>query len=125
MLSVLLFTLRSQKTRSHFVQVPYDRSVSPSFGKSTNYNEVCDFLFTDLLDIVDFDLRNAIFTVGAHLRQQHVGTPIGGILSTVYAVLTCAFAEHKWVCSLGTDVHYFSSVRYVDDGAVAIAFSKS
>ena len=93
------------------------------FWKSTNYNEVCEFLFRDLLDIIDFDLKNVIFTVGVHIRQQNVEAPIGGILSAVYAILTCALAEHNWVCSIGTDLHFLSSVRYVDDGIVAIAYS--
>ena len=30
-------------TRSHYARVPYDKSVDPSFGKSTNYNDVAIF----------------------------------------------------------------------------------
>ena len=77
-----------------------------------------------MLDIVDLDLKKCNHYCWVHFHQQNVGAPIDGVLSTVYAILTCAFAEHNWVCSIGTDIHFLSSVRYIDDGTVAIAFSK-
>jgi hypothetical protein len=109
-------------TRSRFVRVPKDKSLRCSFGKSSNKFETDHITFDQIFEVVQFDIKNAFFTVGDHIFRQVNGVPIGGILSTAEAIATCAVAEYKWLASLGNNVRYFKAVRYVDDVCGVIAY---
>lgn len=46
---------------------------------------------------------------------------MGGFISSAEAVITCAYAEHQWLSSLGVDSH-LSACRYIDDLRSVIAY---
>jgi hypothetical protein len=59
-----------------------------------------NFTFNDLLAYIDFELRNAIFTVGNKVYRQKQGLPMGGFLSAGLAVIFTMYCEnampHLW-----------------------------
>jgi hypothetical protein len=112
---VFLIDYARQLTRSQYVRVPNDKSRPCAFGRSANTFDVAEITFTQIFEIVSFDIRSAVFTLGSHLFLQKSGAPIGGVLSTAEAIATCVHAEHVWHSSLGVDAMFIRVVRYVDD----------
>lgn len=53
-----------------------------------------NFSFNDVLAYVNFELENALFSVGNSLYKQTNGLPMGGFLSAGLAVLHSMYAEH-------------------------------
>lgn len=109
-------------TRSKFVRVPKSAELKPSFGKSANKFTTSEISFEQIMGVVRFDLDYAFFSVGTHVVQQKKGAPIGGVISSAYAIVTCAVSEHKWLTSLGADSRLIDMTRYVDDTAGMIAY---
>jgi hypothetical protein len=84
-----------------------------------SYTELYDFIMIDITTliptIVQFDLANILFALGAKLiLQQLIGCPMGGFLSAFYAIITCAYYESKFHSSLISNSHIFAA-RYMDD----------
>jgi hypothetical protein len=113
-----------KQTRSQFIRVPNEKSRKPAFGKSANRFEVSHITFQQITDVVAFDIRSAIFTLGNITFIQREGAPIGGVLSTAEAIATCAYAECLWHTSLGPDARFIRAIRYVDDIFLLTAFSR-
>ena len=112
-------------TRSVFVRLPKDKKVSCHWGKSSNLAEVLQISFQHIFEAVNFDLSHAIFTVGSQLTRQKQGAPIGGVMSTSLAIVTCVYSEIPFVSSLGVDVRFLRVIRYVDDITGVVAFLKN
>jgi hypothetical protein len=121
---IFVISQANDLTRSKFVRIPRDKALKCSFGKSSNRFETDHISFEQIFDVVDFDIRNAFFTVGDQIFHQINGAPIGGVLSTAEAIATCAAAEFKWLSSLGADARYLSAIRYVDDLCGIVAYRK-
>ena len=102
-------------TRSRFVRVPRDKVDRCSYGSSTNLYEVHQISFSQIKEVVKYDLQQAIFTVGKILMRQKEGAPIGGVLSTAMAIATCVFSECTFMLTLGADAKFLRVIRYVDD----------
>ncbi len=103
-------------SRSKFIKIPHDRSLKPSSGKSCNHHLYACLSSEIILSIVRFDLENAYFSVGSQcILRQKMSAPIGGVLSSIYAIIVCAYSEHRWLSSLGVDRRLICGVRYVDD----------
>jgi hypothetical protein len=84
-----------------------------------SYTELYDFIMIDITTliptIVQFDLANILFSLGAKIiLQQLIGAPMGGFLSAFYAIITCAYYESKFHSSLISNSHIFTG-RYMDD----------
>ena len=109
-------------TRSKYIRVPKDRNNSCGWGKSCNTFEVAEISFIQIIELVNFDLSNALFTVGNTLLKQKQGAPIGGVMSTALAITTCVYSENCFLQTLGVDSRYLRVLRYVDDisGVIAI-----
>lgn len=87
------------------------------------YNEDWRTLsFADLLQIVQFDLRNVLFTVGPAVFKQDTGAPIGGFISAFYGNTVCARSEHTYCSSLGTDRRLLHAMRCQDDLLAAVVY---
>ena len=112
-------------TRSKYVRVPNDRSMMCGWGKSCNTFEVAQISFTQITELVRFDLNNAIFSVGNTLLKQKQGAPIGGVMSTALAITTCVYSENCFLETLGVDSRYLRVLRYVDDISGVIAIPKN
>jgi hypothetical protein len=111
---LFLIDYARELTRSQYVRVPNDKSYPCAFGRSANKFDVAEITFSQIFEIVSFDIRSAVFTLGSHLFLQQSGAPIG-ILSTAEAIATCVHAEHVWHSSLGVDAMFIRVLRYVDD----------
>ena len=112
-------------TRSVYVRVPKDKKISCGWGMSNNISDVLQISFQQMSEVLNFDLGNAIFTVGSVLTKQKQGAPIGGVMSTALAIGTCVYCEIAFVETLGVDVHFLRVLRYVDDISGVIAFLKN
>jgi hypothetical protein len=78
--------------------------------------------FSDILNIIEFDLSNIVFTVGNIALKQNNGAPIGGFISAFYGNVVCARAEYQYCQSLGCDRRLLAARRCQDDlFAVAVA----
>lgn len=67
-------------TRRHEISVPISKNNDspPHLGRSSGKDhDRITFTFDELLDIVNFDLSNAVFCVGDTLLKQVVGIPMG------------------------------------------------
>ena len=115
----------AKRSRTEHVRVPNDREERVGFGKSLNTIESKHITFKQMMELSEYDLRNTVFTVGTIMLKQEKGAPIGGYLSTVYAVAVCIKHENEFIESLGADAKYLSLMRYIDDitGAIAITMS--
>jgi hypothetical protein len=95
------------------------------FGRTADTEDFIHLTLDDVAMIVDFDLRNSIFSVGARLfLQQSVGLPMGSPNSPALAVLVCVYFEYHFHVSLGASVKLFNGVRYMDDNINVAAYKK-
>ena len=66
-------------------------------------------------------LRNSVLGIKGELGKRLLGEPMGGFLSTFYAMLNFAYVEHKCVQPMFTRMGIPSGVkRYMDDIIVAL-----
>jgi hypothetical protein len=74
-----------------------------------------------VLEVVEFDLREAVMRCGVHLLWQIGGIPMGSFLSAIVAGLTVAVAEHRFYARLPPSLaERVGGIRFADDGLVAI-----
>jgi hypothetical protein len=82
------------------------------------------FLSLDfILSICKFDIYHAIFFFGPVLLLQILGIPMGSPLSPQLAIITCAYAEHKWSIAHLSWSSHLASVRFVDDLGIILAYN--
>jgi hypothetical protein len=76
-----------------------------------------------ILSICFFDIHHAIFFFGPVLLLQILGIPMGSPLSPQLAIITCAYAEHKWSIAHLSWSSRLASVRFVDDLGIILAYN--
>ena len=111
-------------TRRSNVCVPNRKTAACSFGTSTNSFESRTVSFAKIMEILRFDLSQAIFRLGDTLLKQKEGAPIGGILSTAMAICVCFYSEHHFYLTLRADERLFRHNRYVDDAWGIVAYDR-
>lgn len=111
-----LLALVGSKTRRKDIAAPRRGRKGTFVGRSSNTDAFVNFSLSDLRDIVEFDLDNAIFTVGDVILKQNVGIPMGSPISPVLATLVCSYSESMSISQrkhAGERRVY--GKRYVDD----------
>ena len=111
---------RSKRLRTWLTTSDFKRNASCSI-----------WTWSDILAVLDLDLRQPIIRLGNALFQQQIGAPIGGHLSKAIASAALAFAELKACQSLdklkqagfiplgaGSFCDFVAPARYVDDLAL-------
>jgi hypothetical protein len=89
-------------------------------GLSKRAGEVYITLRT-VLDLVTFDVQEAVMKCGQHLLWQREGVAMGSFLSAIISGITVAVAEHRFYARLPPDTaERVLGRRYADDGAVLI-----
>ena len=79
-------------------------------------DDIVIFTFDELIQIVHFDLNTAYSTVGKTILKQKHGCPIGGILSSFYANIYCAWREYFFIKQHEQNgIHRIYGIRQVDD----------
>jgi hypothetical protein len=76
-----------------------------------------------LRDIVEFVVRNCVFSIERSKAWQRVGIPMGAALSPPLAILVCAIQEHLFTATLGVGERFIRGCRYVDDLLYATIFN--
>ena len=116
----LLYDTKKSKTRDRkVISVPTCKSdKSIHFGRSTLTSEArFDLSYEDIIDIMNFDLNNSVFTIGTFTGKQTCGIPMGSPLSPALAVIVCAYYENKVfkkIKDLGW-TNKLMGTRYMDD----------
>ena len=109
---------RDDRRRSiHYNTISIHRRKRSDVHFGRNYNNIAYVTInvTTLLDVVDFDLNQCIFTIGDIISKQVDGIPMGGYLSAIMAIVTCSYSEYQFHSTLGVDVMYIRAIRYMDD----------
>jgi hypothetical protein len=89
-------------------------------------NDIVNFNFDQLLQIVHFDLDTAYSTVGKTILKQKHGCPIGGILSSFYANIYCAWREYLFIKQHEVNGHHrIHGIRQVDDLIMWVSYDKT
>jgi hypothetical protein len=86
---------------------------------------VITLTFTDIKNVVDFDLTYSYSKCGQIIMRQTGGCPIGGILSGIYAKIYCARDEYNFITKLkekSLDNRIFA-IRQMDDLLAFTAYS--
>lgn len=92
-----------------------------SNGRAINTFSSTSITLTQILEVVKFDLENAIFAVGSPERthntfRQTIGVPMGSPLSPALAKITCMFYENKLMQQLKHEnICYLEGLRFMDD----------
>jgi hypothetical protein len=73
--------------------------------------------------IILFDLSNIYYTLGEIVMQQVNGGPMGGFLTPIYAITTCAYHEYIFINNL-LDKRFLCAMRYMDDVFLCISYNK-
>ena len=69
-----------------------------------------------MLDIAQFSINNAFFTLGNKIIQQVHGIPMGDPLSPAICIATCAHMEMRWYDNLPKEIQeQVRFTRYLDD----------
>ena len=128
------------RSRHPTLSVPKYGSKGVYVGR-TNMTDEVYITFKEIIEIVKFDLENAIFTLGENITlQQLIGIPMGSPLSAALAPLVCIYFEHKLFTSLSRTTisspqdgnipmaEYTgltcTGVRYMDDQIAIAAYHK-
>ena len=118
----LLFDTSKTVRERKCVSVPVSSNDNnTTFGKSmASDNSKITLTYDELIDIMNFDLNNSVFTVGNTTKQQKCGIPMGSPLSPALAVIVCAYYEHLIFEKLrsykfSTWTNKVLGVRYMDD----------
>jgi len=93
-----------------------DKKDKPRRGKSYAQDRT-NFSIEDLKSIIDFDLDNAIFSLGEVILKQKKGIPMGSPLSPILAQLTCIYRENIYLGKKKKEgkLNDFRGIRYMDD----------
>ena len=82
----------------------------------TRDNTRITLTFKQMLDVVQFSLDNAFFTLGDKIIQQTHGIPMGDPMSPAICIATCAHIEMKWFDALPHEIKpHVRFTRYLDD----------
>jgi hypothetical protein len=93
------------------------------WGKATNELSV-NISFDDIINATNLDIDYAYAICGDVTIKQQAGCPIGGILSSNYANITCAKYEHEYL-QLNPDIaERIHAFRQMDDLGVIIVSNK-
>jgi hypothetical protein len=95
------------------------------FGRSYNRFTHTEIHISELVEIIEYDMNNVIFTLGNVTLRQINGIPMGGFISAPEAQLVCIYSEVQFNESLGIDQKYVSGIRYMDDLSIFIAYNKN
>ncbi|GBG65916.1 hypothetical protein CBR_g54209 [Chara braunii] len=141
-----ILTARSYDIKDMFSQLPHDeilqavdwvikwhkekgrqfvrvntRGRGSTFGLTTGQDHWRLLEFDDVFNFIRIDLRHTYTFALNVLLQQRIGIPMGKSTSPPLACILCAHAEHKFLCSLGTNRQRVFGVRLVDDVSLIIA----
>jgi hypothetical protein len=92
------------------------------WGRSYNSHTHTEITIKTIIDIIEYDMNNVIFTLGNIFLRQINGIPMGGFISAPEAQLVCIYSEVQFHLSIGSDRHYISGSRYMDDLSIFIAY---
>lgn len=95
------------------------------WGRSFNNSTHTEIMIQTIIDIIEYDMNNVIFTLGNVLLTQVNGIPMGGFISAPEAQLVCIYSEVQFHLSIGTDAYYISGSRYMDDLTTFIAYKSN
>jgi hypothetical protein len=110
-------------TRRNHVAVPRFARHGAHKGIAYSDRSFVSFSLDEIIQIVTFDLKNAVFTAGDTVLKQKIGIPMGSPISPILAILVCAHAEFKFIkANTGRKV---CGTRYVDDAKFLTTFDKS
>ena len=112
---------RLLRKRPILIKVDLTAPYKASFTSNsiTDENSVV-FTLADLYSIIEFDLDNTYTTIGNQLFKQLKGCPMGGMLSSFYGNVTCAFHEHTYLTHEPLAKHIWG-IRQMDDLTLFIA----
>ncbi|GBG71171.1 hypothetical protein CBR_g8473 [Chara braunii] len=144
--SGVVLTARSYDIKDMFSQLPHDeilqavdwvikwhkekgrqfvrvntRGRGSTFGLTTGQDHWRLLEFDDVFNFIRIDLKHTYTSALNVLLQQRIGIPMGKSTSPPLACILCAHAEHKFLCSLGTNRQRVFGVRLVDDVSLIIA----
>ena len=116
----------SNKVRGHdrlAVKRIKNAKYNTHWGRSYNKNTHTELFISNMIQIIEYDMNNVIFTLGNVILQQINGIPMGGFISAPEAQLVCIYSEVQFHSSLGSDSKYISGSRYMDDLTIFIAYN--
>jgi hypothetical protein len=115
-----------KQTRRQHVSAPRFARTGAHGGRDTNDATMVTFSLKELREIIEFDLKNAIFTVGDIMLQQTIGIPMGSPISPILAVVMCAYSEHKHTMERKQlNKPIVRGLRYVDDAIMFAGYNPS
>jgi hypothetical protein len=78
--------------------------------------------FKQIRDIVTYDLQHSYTMIGGKVYKQNIGAPMGGLLSTNYANICCAYDEDTFLNKNPTLTPSIFGVRQIDDAIILISY---
>jgi hypothetical protein len=78
--------------------------------------------FNQIIDIITYDLEHSYTTIGGKVYKQKIGAPMGGVLSTNYANICCAYDEHTFLSKNPSLTKNLAGFRQIDDAIILISF---
>lgn len=106
------------------MEAPYKADFTPN---QTSDGNCVIFTLDDLYWIIDFDLQNAYSSIGNQLFKQHIGCPIGGLLSSFYGNTTCAYHENMFLDDANNKHvrNHIWGIRQMDDLTLFVTHKKT
>lgn len=116
----LFDTVTPKYRNKKHISVPLRGRHGTEIGRSHHTQRFATFTLDELMEIVKFDLDNAIFTLGEITLKQNVGIPMGSPMSPVLATIMCSYCEAKFKETMrqkygDTNANSVHGIRYVDD----------
>ena len=103
------------KVHKEMINLPKHGKGSIYWGSSHSDDRI-NLSFKNLIDIVEFSVNNAFFTLGDKIIQQTNGIPMGDPLSPAICIATCAMFEMSWFDKLTIEnKEHLHIKRYLDD----------
>jgi hypothetical protein len=91
------------------------------WGKAYN-EENTNLTIQQISEIINYDLQHCYTTIGGKIYKQIIGAPMGGLLSTNYANICCAFDED---CFLRVNTELTTNIlgiRQIDDALIFVTY---
>ncbi|CAE8583398.1 unnamed protein product [Polarella glacialis] len=120
-LSLLFERARKEGFKAVLLRATRRLSGSLSRNEHVVVNNSRTWVFDDLYALVELSLHTALLNVrwGGRILQQESGSPIGGLLSRLHAMLSLGPSEGHFVDGCSYDFpRHVAAIRYVDDAAV-------
>jgi hypothetical protein len=125
-MEALKWLTETYKKKSRRTQVAVPKNTNKGTHRGTSYERsFVNFNIDDIVDIVKFDLENAIFTVGDTILKQKIGIPMGSPISPILAILVCAYSENVFTNNNKYEDRRVLGTRYVDDAKFLTVYRKS